>query len=61
MPRYLTQKEAFMKCKKEGMFIITEEIDIEMIKSSLLIADAPLDLREVRQGLYRETMGRTGL
>ena len=40
MPKYLTQDEAFMKCKKEGSFIVMEEIDTEKIKSTLNIADA---------------------
>jgi len=26
MPEYLTQNEAFVKCKKEGRFIALEEI-----------------------------------
>lgn len=26
MPEYLTQKEAFLKCKKEGKFMVIEEI-----------------------------------
>ncbi len=40
MPKYLTQNEAFMKCRKEGNFIVTEETDAEKIKSTLNIADA---------------------
>lgn len=40
MPKYLTQEEAFMKCKKEGKFIVMEEADIEKIKSTLNIAEA---------------------
>lgn len=43
MPEYLTQKEAFTKCKKEGKFIVTEEIDIEKIKSTLNIAEADIE------------------
>ena len=43
MPKYLTQKEAFMKCRKEGKFIITEETDIEKIKSTLNIANADVE------------------
>ena len=43
MPKYLTQNEAFMKCKKEGNFIVMEEIDTEKIKSTLNIADADVE------------------
>ena len=43
MPKYLTQKEAFMKCKKEGKFIATEEINKEKIKSILGIAEADVE------------------
>ncbi len=43
MPKYLTQKEAFMKCKKEGRFIITEEVDKAKIKSMLNIAEADIE------------------
>ena len=40
MPKYLTLSEAFMKCRKEGNFIVMEETDAEKIKSTLNIADA---------------------
>jgi len=43
VPKYLTQKEAFMKCKKEGKFIVTEEIDKEKIKSILGIAESDIE------------------
>ncbi|GAJ19586.1 unnamed protein product, partial [marine sediment metagenome] len=43
MPKYLTQNEAFMKCRKEGNFIVMEEIDTEKIKSTLNIADADVE------------------
>lgn len=43
MPKYLTKKEAFMKCKREGKFIIVEEIDLEKIKSTLLIAEGDVE------------------
>ncbi len=42
MPEYLTQKEAFTKCKKEGKFIVIDELDIEKIKSTLIIAEADI-------------------
>lgn len=43
MPKYLTQNEAFIKCRKEGSFIVMEEINIEKIKSTLNIADADIE------------------
>jgi hypothetical protein len=43
MPKYITQKEAFQKCKKEGRFFIKEEIDFEKIKSTLKIAKADIE------------------
>ncbi len=43
MPKYMTQEEAFLKCKKEGKFIITEEIDLEKIKSTLNIAETDIE------------------
>ena len=43
MPKYLTQDEAFRKCKKEGNFIVMEEIDTEKIKSTLNIAEADVE------------------
>lgn len=42
MPEYLTQKEAFTKCKQEGKFIVIDELDIEKIKSTLIIAEADI-------------------
>ncbi len=39
MPKYLTQKEAFHKCQQEGKFFVLEGIDLEKIKSTLLIAE----------------------
>ena len=43
MPEYLNQKEAFLKCKKEGRFIVTEETDIEKIKATLKIAEGDIE------------------
>lgn len=43
MPKYLTQKEAFAKCRKEGKFIVMEEIAKEKIESTLNIADADIE------------------
>ena len=43
MPEYLTQKEAFLKCKKSGKFIPLEDMDIDKIKSTLQIADGDIE------------------
>lgn len=43
MPKYLTQNEAFIKCKREGNFIVTEDIDKSKIKSMLSIAEADIE------------------
>lgn len=43
MPKYLTQKEAFVKCHREGKFTVLEEIDFEMIKSAILIAQGDIE------------------
>jgi len=43
MPKYKTQNEAFMKCKKEGRFIVVEDVDIDKIKSTIVIADSDVD------------------
>ncbi len=39
MPKYLTQQEAFLKCKSEGRIIVTEEMNIQKIRSTLVIAE----------------------
>ena len=43
MPEYLTQKEAFLKCKREGKFIFTEQVDEEKIKATLAIAEGDVE------------------
>ena len=43
MPKYVTRKEAFMKCKKEGRFIVIEKVNIEKINSTLRIADGDIE------------------
>src|SRR3989338_1766410 len=43
MPEYLTQKEAFVKCKREGKIIITEQVDEEKIKATLAIAEGDVE------------------
>lgn len=43
MPEYLTQNEAFAKCRKEGRFIVLEEIDLEKIKSTLIISEGDVE------------------
>lgn len=43
MPKYLTQEEAFVKCEKEGRFIVIEEVNIEKVKSTLKIAKGDVE------------------
>lgn len=43
MPEYLTQKEAFGKCKREGKIIIIEQVDEEKIKATLAIAEGDVE------------------
>jgi len=43
MPKYLTQEEAFSKCKKEGKIIAISEIDIDKIKATLAIAEGDIE------------------
>lgn len=42
MPNYLTQEEAFLKCKKEGKIIIVEDVNLAKIKSTLDIAESDI-------------------
>ncbi len=43
MPEYLTQKEAFVKCSKEGKIIFSDEIDLAKIKATLTIAESDVE------------------
>ena len=43
MPEYLTQKEAFGKCKREGKFIIIESTDEAKIRATLVIAEGDVE------------------
>jgi len=47
MPEYLTQEEAFLKCKREGRFLVVEATDLEKIKSTIMIAEGDLDAANV--------------
>jgi hypothetical protein len=38
MPEYLNQEDAYLRCKRDGKIITVESIDIERIKSTLIIA-----------------------
>src|SRR3989339_1871021 len=56
MPEYMTQKEAFIKCKKEGKFIIIEEVDIGKIKSTLAIAEGDIEAaNSLKKNLQKES------
>lgn len=50
MPKYLTQKEAFAKCKKEGRFIAVEEIDSAKSRAMLKIAEGDVDAADSIKG-----------
>ena len=47
MPKYLNQKEAFLKCKEEGRFIVVESIDHAKIKSTVDIAEGDIDSAKI--------------
>lgn len=56
MPKYLTQEEAFTKCRKGGKFIVTEGIDKEKIKSTLDIAEADIEsANSVKKNLPKQS------
>jgi hypothetical protein len=42
MPKYLTLKDAFIRCKKEGFFIVSEEMSKDQIRSRLIAADSDI-------------------
>lgn len=56
MPKYLTKKEAFLKCEKEGKFIIIEDIDTEKIKSTLRISEGDIESADyIKKNLSKES------
>jgi hypothetical protein len=56
MPKYLTQDEAFTKCKKGGNFIVTEGVDKEKIKSTRVIAEADIEsANTIKKGLPKQS------
>ncbi|MFH1505782.1 MAG: hypothetical protein ABIE94_02225 [archaeon] len=56
MPKYLTQEEAFLKCRKEGSFIVIEETNSDKIRSTLKIADADIESADmIRKNLARKS------
>jgi|SRR3989344_6571531 len=62
MPKYISQKEAFLKCKKEGDFIIQEGINLEKIKSTIIIAQGDIESAEaIRKNLPRESIKWNGV
>jgi hypothetical protein len=40
MPKYLNKEDVFLNCRKDGKFIAIANVDVEKIKSTLLIAEA---------------------
>ncbi len=56
MPKYITQQEAFEKCKKEGKIIPTAEIDLERIRSTLIIAESDIESgKTLKKGLEKNS------
>ena len=56
MPEYLTQKEAFGKCKREGKIIITEQVGEEKIKATLAISEGDVESAEiVKKNIKKES------
>ena len=56
MPKYITQKEAFLKCTREGKFITTEDIDIEKIKSTFKISEGDVESADyIKKSLPNES------
>lgn len=56
MPKYLSQKDAFMKCKKEGKFIVIDDVDVEKIKSTLAIAESDVESgKKLKENISKES------
>ena len=56
MPKYLTQDDAFMKCRKEGNFIVMEDTDAEKIESMVSIANADVEAaNSIRKNLPKQS------
>jgi len=56
MPEYLTREEAFSKCKKEGRFVVTEDIDLGKIKSTIAIAESDIESAKIlKNNLHRNS------
>ena len=52
MPKYLTKDEAFTRCRKDGKFIVTEGVDREKIKTTIVIAEADIEsANTIKKGL----------
>src|SRR3989344_4857130 len=54
MPRALTQKEAFDKCKKEGKWTKQEIVDYEKIRAGIRMAYADLSSAEMLRNLLKK-------
>lgn len=56
MPTFLSQSDAFLRCKKEAKIIIIEDIDLEKIKAILRIADGDIGAgKRLREALEKES------
>ena len=57
MPEYLTQEEAFLKCKKSGNFITTETVDLAKIMSTFDIAEGDVkSANTLKKSLAKESI-----
>lgn len=57
MPKYLTGEEAFLKCKREGLFILLEEINKDKIKSAVNIAEADVkSANSIKSSISKESI-----
>ncbi len=56
MPKFITQEEAFMKCRKDGRFIVVEEIDTEKIRATLTIAESDVEAAKlIIKGIQKQS------
>ncbi|MBI2666184.1 hypothetical protein HYX13_01080 [Candidatus Woesearchaeota archaeon] len=57
MAEYLTEKEAFLKCKKEGKLFPTEGVDTERIIATLAIAEGDVEtVKHLKKTLPQESI-----
>ena len=47
MPKYINQKDTFLKCKEEGRFLVVEEVDNDKINSTVRIAEGDIESAKI--------------